>query len=134
MTSPDPLLVEFDGSVCPACHHRFHDPGGCSECPRCELHTDEALAFVLRVEPELVEQARLVGQWHGAIGSGPIEVLDAELGELAALAAQPVAGLDLAQRLHAERIGCEAHSGHPGAEDVRGVHREQARRLSEEPR
>jgi hypothetical protein len=30
------------------------------------------------------EAARLVSQWHGAIGSGPIEVLDAELGELRA--------------------------------------------------
>ena len=48
------LLAEFDGSVCPACHHRAHDPGGCSECPRCELHTDEAAAFVLRYEPELI--------------------------------------------------------------------------------
>lgn len=52
------LLTEFDGTVCPACHHEAHDPGGCSECPRCELHTDEALAFVLRYEPDLV--ARLL--------------------------------------------------------------------------
>jgi hypothetical protein len=50
------LAAEFDGSVCPACHHREHDPGGCSECPRCELHTDEAFAFVLRVEPELLAE------------------------------------------------------------------------------
>lgn len=48
------LLAEFDGSVCPACHHRAHDPGACSECPACELHTDEAAAFVLRIEPELL--------------------------------------------------------------------------------
>jgi hypothetical protein len=48
------LLREFDGSVCPACHHHSHDPGSCPACPRCELHTDEALAFVLRYEPELV--------------------------------------------------------------------------------
>jgi hypothetical protein len=54
MPTAKALLAEFDGSVCPACHHRFHDPGSCSECPRCELHTDEALAFVLRVEPELL--------------------------------------------------------------------------------
>jgi hypothetical protein len=46
--SLETLLAEFDGSVCPACHHRDHDPGSCEECPRCELHTDEALAFVLR--------------------------------------------------------------------------------------
>ena len=31
---------------------------------------------------DALEAARLVAQWHGAIGSGPIEVLDAELGEL----------------------------------------------------
>jgi hypothetical protein len=30
----------------------------------------------------LVEKARLVSQWHGAMSSGPPEVLDAELGEL----------------------------------------------------
>ena len=53
------LLAEFEGSVCPACHHRAHDPGSCSECPRCELHTDEALAFVLRYEPELLVAERL---------------------------------------------------------------------------
>ncbi len=48
-------LAEFDGSLCPACHHRSHDPGSCHEgCDRCELHTDEALAFVLRYEPELI--------------------------------------------------------------------------------
>lgn len=34
----------------------------------------------------LREQARLVGQWHDAIGSGPIEVLNGELAELARLA------------------------------------------------
>jgi hypothetical protein len=43
---------------------------------------------------EVFEKARLVAQWHGAIGSGPIEELDAELGDLgdavrAALAATP---------------------------------------------
>jgi len=32
----------------------------------------------------LREKARLVAQWHGAIGSGPLEVLDAELADLAA--------------------------------------------------
>jgi len=36
----------------------------------------------------LREQARLVGQWHDSIGSGPVEVLNAELGELARLAAE----------------------------------------------
>lgn len=42
--------------LCPACHHREHDPGSCREgCDRCELHTDDAFEFVLRVEPELVE-------------------------------------------------------------------------------
>lgn len=30
----------------------------------------------------LAEQARLVSQWAGAIGSGPVEVLDRELEEL----------------------------------------------------
>ena len=39
----------------------------------------------------LTEQARLVGQWHDSIGSGPVEVLNAELGELARLAAEPPA-------------------------------------------
>jgi hypothetical protein len=48
------LAAEYDGSVCPACHCPDHDPGSCRNCPKCELHTDEALAFVLRVEPELV--------------------------------------------------------------------------------
>ena len=36
---------------------------------------------------DIVEAARLVAQWHGAIGSGPVEVLDEELGALAALCA-----------------------------------------------
>jgi len=36
----------------------------------------------------LREQARLVGQWHDSIGSGTVEVLNAELGELARLAAE----------------------------------------------
>ena len=35
--------------LCPACHHPEHDPGACSECPRCELHVDEALEWVARV-------------------------------------------------------------------------------------
>lgn len=37
---------------------------------------------------DIVEAARLVAQWHGAIGSGPVEVLDEELGALAALVAE----------------------------------------------
>ena len=32
----------------------------------------------------LIRVASLLAQWHGAIGSGPIEELDAELGDLAA--------------------------------------------------
>lgn len=36
---------------------------------------------------DIVEAARLVAQWHGAIGSGPVEVLDEELGALASLCA-----------------------------------------------
>jgi hypothetical protein len=41
-----------------------------------------------------LEKARLVSQWHGSIGSGPIEELDAELGELgeAVRAALPTTG------------------------------------------
>lgn len=37
---------------CPACHHPEHDPGSCPECPRCELHVDEALIWVSRVARE----------------------------------------------------------------------------------
>lgn len=33
---------------------------------------------------EVIEQARLVSQWHGAMNSGPLEELDAELGDLRA--------------------------------------------------
>jgi hypothetical protein len=33
----------------------------------------------------IAEAARLVSQWHNSIGSGPIEELNAELGELWAL-------------------------------------------------
>jgi hypothetical protein len=42
--------------MCPACHHHDHDPGACRECPAptCELHTDDALAWVERIEPELL--------------------------------------------------------------------------------
>ncbi len=52
----DPLTVMEEETVCPACHHRDHDPGSCPSCPRCELHTDEAFAFVLRIEPELLAE------------------------------------------------------------------------------
>jgi hypothetical protein len=34
--------------VCPACHHAEHDPGSCPECPRCELHFDEAADWLRR--------------------------------------------------------------------------------------
>jgi hypothetical protein len=37
-----------DALVCPACHHRDHDPGGCGDCPRCELHFDEAVEWLAR--------------------------------------------------------------------------------------
>jgi len=37
---------------CPACHHIEHDPGSCEWCPRCELHTDDALAWLLRISPQ----------------------------------------------------------------------------------
>lgn len=42
----DRVLVE--PPTCPACHHREHDPGSCPECPRCELHFDEAVAWLAR--------------------------------------------------------------------------------------
>lgn len=47
------------------------------------LAMEDELTRLTRIE----RKARLVSQWHGAIGSGPIEVLDAELGDLAALVA-----------------------------------------------
>jgi hypothetical protein len=56
---------------------------------------------VMTLDHRLREQARLVAQWHGAIGSGPIEVLDDELGELGRLAAAP--GLDTAALAEAIR-------------------------------
>jgi len=51
---------------------------------------------------EVLEQARLVVQWHGSMNSGPPEELDAELGQLAtaltkyhaALAAHPAPAPD----------------------------------------
>ena len=51
----DPRAEALRGE-CPSCHHPDHDPGSCREgCgARCELHTDDALDFVLRVEPELL--------------------------------------------------------------------------------
>ena len=49
-----PEQIAWDRSLCPACHCPDHDPGSCPNCPRCELHTDEAFDWVLRVEPELV--------------------------------------------------------------------------------
>lgn len=33
---------------------------------------------------EVIEQARLVSQWHDSMNSGPLEELDAELGSLRA--------------------------------------------------
>jgi hypothetical protein len=47
---------------CPACHHPDHDPGSCEWCPRCELHTDDALSWVERIDPALlVERAARAG-------------------------------------------------------------------------
>lgn len=40
-------------ALCPACHHRDHDPGSCEWCPNCELHTDEALDWLMRHDPML---------------------------------------------------------------------------------
>lgn len=37
---------------CPACHHPEHDPGSCPDCPRCELHVDEALIWLSGVARE----------------------------------------------------------------------------------
>jgi hypothetical protein len=56
MTDPTAALAE---ALCPACHHRDHDPGSCEWCPRCELHTDEALAWVMRIEPELIAEVEI---------------------------------------------------------------------------
>lgn len=49
---------QWDRSLCPACHCPDHDPGSCPNCPRCELHTDEAVDWVRRVEPELLNADR----------------------------------------------------------------------------
>jgi hypothetical protein len=49
---PAPLTPE-----CPACHHRDHDPGSCHWCPYCELHIDDALAWVRRIDPDLFAEA-----------------------------------------------------------------------------
>jgi len=52
----------------------------------------------VKVEPtpdplrEALEKARLVSQWHGSLMSGPMEVLDAELGELGDLVRAALAG------------------------------------------
>jgi hypothetical protein len=44
-------------ALCPACHHPDHDPGACRRgCDRCELHTDEALDWVIRIEPDLLAE------------------------------------------------------------------------------
>jgi len=51
--TPAPLgPLVADG--CPACHHPDHDPGSCEWCPRCELHTDDAFAWVQRIDPDLI--------------------------------------------------------------------------------
>lgn len=42
----------------------------------------EPVADTAGLREAVIEQARLVSQWAGAIGSGPIEVLDEELAEL----------------------------------------------------
>ena len=56
-----------------------------------DRHADATfIAFARNTYPEalaVVRAARLVSQWHDSIGSGPIEELNAELGELADLCA-----------------------------------------------
>ena len=45
------------GARCEFCNHRQHDPGSCHErACGCEVHTDTALAWVLRDDPDLVAQ------------------------------------------------------------------------------
>jgi len=48
------LLGPLVADGCPACHHPDHDPGSCEWCPRCELHTDDAFAWVQRIDPDLI--------------------------------------------------------------------------------
>jgi hypothetical protein len=49
------------GEPCEFCNHRAHDPGSCLDerACGCEVHTDTALAFVRRVDPELFRAAAL---------------------------------------------------------------------------
>lgn len=53
MTPPQEPEAELaalrEAMPCPACHHLDHDPGSCPDCPRCELHVDEALIWLSRV-------------------------------------------------------------------------------------
>ena len=69
--------------------------GGCaaltSEAARLAEQLENAEAKLAEREDEIErlrkieEAARLVSEWHDSIGTGPIEELDAELGELHAL-------------------------------------------------
>jgi hypothetical protein len=57
--------------------------------PHVVVHRDD-LVYVLdrlALAEAVVEAARLIAQWHDAIGSGPIAVLNAELGDLGRLVA-----------------------------------------------
>lgn len=55
MTEPQQPATAAD--ECPACHHRDHDPGACEWCSHCELHYDDALAWVARHAPDLLREA-----------------------------------------------------------------------------
>ena len=50
-----------DPTRCEFCSHREHDPGSCldEEACGCAVHTDTALAFVRRVDPDLFRAATL---------------------------------------------------------------------------
>jgi hypothetical protein len=54
-------------ALCPACHHADHDPGSCPDCPRCELHYDEAREWLARNgQLSLIERLEaLAASWQG---------------------------------------------------------------------
>jgi len=61
----------------------------------------------------LREKARLVAQWHGAIGSGPLEVLDAELADLAAAVRAEPAALDVDRLARAILVAAQESDRRP---------------------
>lgn len=87
---------------CPACHHLEHDPGSCPECPRCELHVDEALIWVSRVAREDydefvegIEREAIEAIVEDAQAEGRAQVTGGPIASLALIAFGIVIGLVL---------------------------------------